>query len=138
MNGDVEPVVNIMTIVFVTVTIVRGVTVNPSKADRIAVPAIVERSHDNATPAACTTMHDVPGGFGRNASWRNGRNQADKVAEQRNHGSYKQNVRLKTDLFKLTHRNGFGHEFGASLHARFGSSGDVPVITRYIRFAFEE
>ena len=44
----------------VTVTIVRGVAVNPSKADRIAVPAIVKRSHDNATPAA-------PGGFGRNS-----------------------------------------------------------------------
>ena len=88
MNGDVE--LNIVTIgvwIFVTVTIVRCVTVNPSKADRIAVPAIVERSHDNATPAACTTMHAVPGSFGRNGSWRTDRNQADKVAEQRNHGS---------------------------------------------------
>ena len=97
MNGDVEPV-NIMTIVFVTVTIVRGVTVNP-KADRIAVPAIVERSHDNATPAASTTMHAVPGGFGRNGLWRTDRNQADKVAEQRNHGStIRQNVRSKLTL----------------------------------------
>jgi hypothetical protein len=90
MNGDVELVVNIVTIgvrVSVTVTIVRGVAVNPSKADRIAVPAIVERSHDNAMPAASTAMQSVPGGFGRNGSWRNDRNQADKVAEQRNHGS---------------------------------------------------
>jgi hypothetical protein len=90
MNGDVELVVNIVTIgvwISVTVTIVRGVAVNPSKADRIAVPAIVERSNDNATPAASTTMHAVPGGFG-NGSWRNDRNQADnKVAEQRNQGS---------------------------------------------------
>jgi hypothetical protein len=81
MNGDVELVVNIVTIgvrISVTVTIVRGVAVNPSKADRIAVPAIVERSNDNAAPAASTTI---------NRSWRNDRNQADKVAEQRNHGS---------------------------------------------------
>jgi hypothetical protein len=42
---------------------------------------------------------------------RNDRNQADKVAEQRNHGSYKQIVRPKTDLAKLTHRKGGGHEF---------------------------
>jgi hypothetical protein len=64
----------------------------------------VEGSHGNATPPASTNMQAVPGGFGRNASWRNGRDQADKVAEQRNHGSYKQNVRPKTDLVKLTHR----------------------------------
>jgi hypothetical protein len=90
MNGDVELVVNIVTIgvrISVTVTIVRGVAINPSKADRIAVPAIVDRSHDNATPATSTTMHAVPGGFGRNGSWRTDRNQAGKVAEQRNHGS---------------------------------------------------
>jgi hypothetical protein len=69
MNGDVELVVNIVTIgvrISVTVTIVRGVAVNPSKADRIAVPAIVKRSNDNATPAAPTTMQAAPGGFGRN------------------------------------------------------------------------
>ena len=89
MNGDVELVVNIVTIdVRISViVIVRGVAVNPSKADRIAVPAIVKRSHDNATPASTTTLHAVPGGFGRNGSWRTDRNQADKVAEQRNHGS---------------------------------------------------
>jgi len=90
MNGDVELVMNIVTIAVripVTVTIVRGVAVNPSEADRIAVPAIVERSHDNAMPAASTTMQAVPGGFGRNGSWGNDRNQAGKVAEQRNHGS---------------------------------------------------
>ena len=90
MNGDVEPVVNIVTIgvrISVIVTIVRGVAVNPSNADRIALPAIVQRSNDNATPAASTAMHAVPGGFGCNGSWRNDRNQADKVAEQRNHGS---------------------------------------------------
>ena len=44
----------------VPAAVVRGVAVNPSKADSIAVPAIVERSHNNATPAA-------PGGFGRNS-----------------------------------------------------------------------
>ena len=77
MNGDVS----------VIVTIVRGVAVNPSKADGIAVPAIVQRSNDNATPAASTAMHAMPGGLGCNGLWRNDRNQADKVAEQRNHGS---------------------------------------------------
>ena len=88
MNGDVELVVNIAIGVRipVIVAIVRGVAVNLSKADRIAVPAIVERSHDNAAPTASTTMQAVPRGFGRNGSWRNDRNQADKVAEQRNHG----------------------------------------------------
>jgi hypothetical protein len=83
MNGDVELVVNIVTVG----AIVRGVSVNPSKADRVAVPAIVEGSHDNAAPGASTTMQAAPGGFGRNGSRRNDRNQAEKVAEQRNHGS---------------------------------------------------
>jgi hypothetical protein len=88
MNGDVELVVNIAIGVRipVVVAIVRGVAVNLSKADRIAVPALVERSHDNATPAASPTMQAVPRGFSRNGSWRNDGNQADKVAEQRNHG----------------------------------------------------
>jgi hypothetical protein len=113
-NGDVELVVNIGAIgvrISVTVAMVRSVAVNPSETDRIAVPAIVERSHGDAMPPASTIMEAVPGGFGRNGSWRNGRNQADKVAEQRNHGSYKQNVRPKTDLVKLTHRKWGGHEF---------------------------
>ena len=89
MNGDVELVVNIVTIdVRISViVIVRGVAVNPSKADRIAVPAIVQRSNDNATPAGSTAMHAMSGGLGCNGLWRNDRNQADKVAEQRNHGS---------------------------------------------------
>ena len=63
MNGDVELVVNIVTIgvrIPVTVTIVRGVAVNPSKADRIAVPAIVERSYDNDTqPSPRQTASDA-------------------------------------------------------------------------------
>ena len=89
MNGDVELAVNIAigVRISVIVAIVRGVAVNLSKADRIPVPAIVERSHDNATPTASTTMQAVPAGFGRNGSWRNDRNQAENVAEQRNHGS---------------------------------------------------
>src|SRR5215469_2302220 len=100
MNGDVR--------ISVTVTIVRGVAANPGKADRIAVPAIVERSHDDATPAA--SMQAVPGGFGRNASWRTDRNQADKVAEQRNHGSYLQSKRSpQTHLVKLAHWKWSGH-----------------------------
>jgi hypothetical protein len=86
MNGELVVNIAIGVRVPVIVGIVRGVAVNLSKADRIAVPATVERSHDNATPAASTTMPAVPGGFGRNGSWRNDRNQADKVAEQRNHG----------------------------------------------------
>jgi hypothetical protein len=116
MTGGVEVVVNIVAIgvrISATVAIVRSVAVKPSKADRIAVPAIVDGSHDNATPAAFTTMQVVPGGFGRNGSWRNDCNQADKVAEQRNHGSQLQSERSpQTHLVKLAHRKRGGHEFG--------------------------
>jgi hypothetical protein len=76
--------------VSVGVPIVRGVAVTLSKTDdrrRIAVPAIVRRSHGTAAPTARTTMQADPGGFGRNGSCRNDRNQAENVAEQRNHGS---------------------------------------------------
>ena len=77
----------------VTVAIVRGVAVPASKTDnrtrvmRIAVHAIVRRSHSTGAPAALTTIQAAPGGFGCNGSRRNDRNQAKKVAEQRNHGS---------------------------------------------------
>ena len=62
--------------VFVIVAIVRGVAVTPSKPDdrsrviRIAVivAAIVRRNRGTATPAAPTTIHAAPGGFGRNGS----------------------------------------------------------------------
>ena len=75
--------------VSVTVAIVRGIAVTPSKTDnrstrviRIAatVAAAVESSRGTAMPAPA--MPAVPGGFGRNSQWSNDRNQAEKVPEQ--------------------------------------------------------